>query len=95
MTDKLNKQRCKLNNIDRELLDCLSRRFKVIEDVSRIKLIENIDVMQPGRVDSVISRNKEIGKKGGLSDDFIEKIYKLIIEEACRVEYLYIKKNKL
>jgi len=43
-------------------------------------------MMQPDRVKEVHRRNAELAKAHSVSPEFVQEMYTLIIEEACRLE---------
>jgi 4-amino-4-deoxychorismate mutase len=55
--------------------------------VAWTKKASNTSVMQMQRVDEVKLRCKVRGQRNNIRDKFIEKLYQLIIDEACYVEY--------
>lgn len=82
----LSEKREIINGLDEQLLLVLSNRFSVIREIGEYKQSNNVSVMQPNRVKQVLQRNKDIGTAHGLRAEFIERLYALIIEEACYVE---------
>lgn len=91
--DQLSKFRKELNQIDKQLIEHLGRRFKIIRDVGFYKKEQNIPMMQSKRVDEVKDRCAEMGVDVGLDKDFVRNLYGVIIGEACRVEDIIIDKK--
>ena len=84
--EQLEKFRSELNEIDKNLIDLLGRRFEIIREVGEYKKEKNIPMMQSKRVDEVKDRCAIMGEEQGLDGDFIRGLYTLIIDEACRIE---------
>ena len=78
--------RKEIDRIDKELLVVLAERMRLIPSVAEYKKKNNIQRYQPEREKEVIRLRKEIASKLNLNQDFIEKIFKVIIEDAHRIE---------
>ena len=87
MTNKwLEDARAKLDGLDSEIIDILARRYSIIKEIGEFKKKNQIPVMQHDRVKEILNRCTERGISYGLSEEFIKKIFSLIIEESCRIE---------
>jgi len=78
--------RHELDGIDNEISALIGRRFDVCVQIGHFKRKTGLPTMQPQRVAAVISRVRELANKNGFDPNVAEKIYELIIEEACRLE---------
>jgi chorismate mutase-like protein len=85
--------RIQINDIDNNIVDLLGNRFQVVRKVAEKKESGNIPVMQPNRIQEVKSRCKERASRNNVREEFIEALYQMIIEEACRIEYEYMNSN--
>jgi chorismate mutase len=74
--------RHKIDEIDLELLNLLSRRMRVAEDIGRYKLRNNIAILQAVRWNEILEKGFEQGRQRGLNDDFIEKFLSAIHNES-------------
>lgn len=83
----INEFRVKIDSIDNSIVDLLGSRFDVVRQVAEAKKSGNIPVMQPNRVQEVKSRCKERASRNNVSTEFVDALYQMIIEEACRIEY--------
>lgn len=90
---ELTQFREELNRIDAQIILLLGDRFKIIHAVGKYKKIHHIPMMQPDRVQEVKMRCTEIGSNYGLEHGFIDRLYDLIISEACKVENSIIDGN--
>jgi prephenate dehydrogenase/chorismate mutase len=85
--DTLSDFRSQIDDIDDDIVDLLGRRLEIVRQVAWTKKASNTSVMQMQRVDEVKLRCKVRGQRNNIRDKFIEKLYQLIIDEACYVEY--------
>ena len=81
------------NEIDKlniEIIRKLSERTELIRKVSSVKFKYGIPANQPDRVRSILDRMKKINdtENLGLDEEFIEKLFTLIIDESVRIEEL-------
>jgi chorismate mutase len=65
----------------------------VCKEVAHYKKANNINLMQPDRIEVVKSRCASRAAKSNVNPEFIKKLYSLIIEEACRLEHEIIEKK--
>jgi chorismate mutase len=69
----LEKLRQQINQLDDELLQVLSARMKVAEQIGQYKKSNDITILQTNRWNEILDRAIEKGNKMGLSDEFITK----------------------
>lgn len=86
MDDALTPLRDKLDEIDAALLHAIRRRLEICAQVAVVKADRGIQMMQPHRVDTVVSRARTYGAEHGVGPDFLEQLYRTIIAETCRLE---------
>ncbi len=65
--------RQQINNLDDELLQVLSERMKIADQIGLIKKNNNITILQPTRWHEVVEMTVTKGESLGLSRDFISK----------------------
>ncbi len=102
MTDKkklaaelLKTHRIKIDNIDRDIIELLRKRYDVINAVSIIKQENNIPAILEDRVDKVRENAVKYAQKLNLDGNVIRKIWSDLIEHSCKTEENYFKqKNK-
>jgi chorismate mutase len=78
--------RARLDEIDAQLVDLLGERFLVCREVAVHKAENEIDVMQPGRVEIVRARYLQHGAEVDLPGDFTASFFDLMIDATCRAE---------
>lgn len=83
---ELTSYRSAIDDIDRRLLDLFRQRFEICLQVADFKKQNDIPMMQPERVAQVAATRIATGVSIGLDRGFVERIYHMIIAEACRLE---------
>lgn len=83
---QLQEWRSILNIIDESIMKLLSKRYDVCRSIGTFKKNHNIPMMQPERVQEVIQRCVTLGANSGIPEELTEKLYRLIIEQACNME---------
>ncbi|MGW4378917.1 chorismate mutase family protein [Kitasatospora sp. NPDC004531] len=89
-TDGLTRMRAELDGIDVRLLETVRDRIECCVRIAHHKREHAVPMMQPHRIDAVQRRAADFGAVNGVSQDFLARLYDLIIEETCRVETLVI-----
>jgi len=89
--DPLHDLRIKLDDIDGDLVKKLVDRLKICDQIAEVKRDNRIPMMQPHRIDYVRKRCANLAGIHGVNQAFIEDIYALIIDEACRRQTEIIK----
>ena len=72
--------RDEIDAIDRELLDALNRRTRVVEQIGRVKQAVNFPIYEPKREQEVF-RNITENNGGPLTADAALRIFERIIDE--------------
>ena len=78
--------RARLAEIDAQLVDLLGERFQICREVAVHKSENEIDMMQPGRVEIVRARYLQHGAEVDLPGDFTAGFFDLMIGATCRAE---------
>jgi chorismate mutase len=78
--------RARLDEIDAQLVDLLGERFQICREVAVHKAENEIDMMQPGRVEIVRARYLQHGAEVDLPGGFTEGFFDLMIDATCRAE---------
>ena len=89
----LEELRTRLGVIDESLLDQLRRRIECCMEIARVKKAHGVPMMQPHRIGVAQERAAQYGREHGISQDFLRRLYDLIIEETCRVEELVMQEG--
>jgi chorismate mutase-like protein len=75
-----------IDSLDTELIKDLAQRMSLIPKVAEYKKANNLPRYQPKREAEVIESRRALAKEHGLNPDLVEKIMKLIIADAHRIE---------
>ena len=81
---KLTKLRSEINLLDKHLIELLSERMDVVENIGRVKKEGNVAILQRSRWQEVIQKMVDEGAQKDLSADFIEKVFKAIHQESIQ-----------
>jgi chorismate mutase len=77
---ELAKYRDEIDAIDRELLETLNRRTRVVEKIGEIKQTVSLPIYEPKR-ESDVFRNVTANNRGPLTSDALQRIFERIIDE--------------
>lgn len=78
----LEKLRQQINNLDDELMQILSQRMKVAENIGTYKKENNITILQTNRWNSILERAFVKGDKFGLSKEFVTRYFDAVHMES-------------
>jgi chorismate mutase-like protein len=92
---ELERRRSEIDAIDEQLVDLLARRLDVCRAVAAFKADTGVPMMQPGRVQAVKERSARLGAESGLDPAFVERLFELIVDEACELEQRLIDESRL
>ena len=79
---KLNAFREEINSKDDQLIETLSERMLIVENIGKAKKERNVAVLQNTRWQEILQKVVYKGEEHGLSQIFIEKIFKAIHQES-------------
>jgi chorismate mutase len=82
--EKLTALRSKINILDKQLIDLLTNRMDVVENIGLVKKKKNVAILQRHRWQEVIQTMVNEGVVNGLSSEFVEKIFKAIHQESIQ-----------
>jgi 4-amino-4-deoxychorismate mutase len=78
--------RARLDQIDAQVVDLLGERFRICREVAVHKAENEIEMMQPGRVEIVRARYLRHGAEADLPAGFTAAFFDLMIDATCRAE---------
>jgi chorismate mutase len=78
----LEKLRHQINHLDDELMQILSQRMKIAEQIGQYKRANNITILQTTRWNEIIERASKKGEQIGLSKEFIIKYFDAVHMES-------------
>jgi chorismate mutase len=82
--EHLEKFRQQINQLDDEVLQLLSQRMKIAEQIGQYKKDHNITILQTNRWNEVLERVCKKGEKFGLSKEFITQYFDAIHMESIK-----------
>ena len=89
----LQNNRKKIDRIDKQLIELLGEREKIVKEIGIYKAKNNIAPLQAARFQQVLNKAIAAGKKEGLSAEFVTELLNAIHKESLRIEE-NIKKNQ-
>ncbi len=81
---KLTDLRSEINLLDKQLIELLSERMTVAENIGSVKKQANVAILQRSRWQEVIQKMVAEGNQNGLSSEFIERVFKAIHQESIQ-----------
>ncbi len=78
----LGELRAKIDIADNQLLETLSKRMKISEEIGAVKAKQNVAILQSKRWNEILGKMILEGEEKGLSEEFILRIYKAIHQES-------------
>jgi chorismate mutase len=86
MEPELARLRAELDEIDAVLVELVGRRFRICGAIAHIKHQHAIPMMQSDRIRAVKSRAARLAVDHGVAPHLTDRLFDLLIEEACRLE---------
>ncbi len=80
---ELDKVRQKIDLVDRTILESVEERFELVNDIVRIKKSKGLPIRDLEREEEVIKSKFALTE---LSEEFVAKLYRLIIDESVRMK---------
>ena len=86
-TEILAQLRGRIDDLDASLIEILSQRMKISQEIGDYKKKNSIAVLQSNRYNEILQQciNQAISKN--LNSDFIKKIYEIIHEESIKTQF--------
>lgn len=83
---KLRELRERIDGIDAELIEVLSRRLRVVEEIGAFKKEKNVAVFQLDRWFEILETRKDWGEEKELYRELVEELFKLIHKHSIRTQ---------
>lgn len=80
--NKLGTLRSKIDIADTQLLDLLSKRMKISEEIGQVKKDQNVAILQTKRWNEILGKMVLEGEEKGLSEEFVLRMFKAIHQES-------------
>ncbi|PIE83766.1 MAG: 3-deoxy-7-phosphoheptulonate synthase [Bacteroidia bacterium] len=78
--------RAEIDTLDEQILALIARRMRVVEAIGRWKCERNIVPYRRDRWCELLAQNRSLGARHGLSESFVEELYRLVHAEALRIQ---------
>ena len=86
MKAELKKLREQIDSIDDEIVSLLSKRMEIVKEVGKLKKEHKIEPLDVKRLEEVLYTKKKKAKLLGISQKFVEKLYKIIHEHSVHTQ---------
>lgn len=84
--DEMGRHRTLISDLDFNLIELLSQRMKISEKIGSLKKDNSIAIFQPERWKVITEYAIQKADETGMSQEFIEKVFKAIHEESIEVQ---------
>lgn len=92
--NRLSNLRALIDDVDKDLLNLLLERQKLVEQIGTYKKENNITVLQLERWKEIIDSRTEFGNNLGLSEAYVVKLLESIHKESIRIQTELLNKEK-
>lgn len=82
IAEDINDLRQSIDTLDKELLEVLSNRMKLAEQIGIYKKNNNIQIYQPDRWNDILEKMKKTAEPYNLSEEFLAQVLKAIHQES-------------
>ncbi|MCX2745001.1 bifunctional 3-deoxy-7-phosphoheptulonate synthase/chorismate mutase type II [Mangrovivirga sp. M17] len=93
-TNKLEDLRGRIDQSDRELLEAIANRIRLVEKIGDYKKENNVAVFQVKRWDEVYRSREKWGEALGLNSDFVKELVKLLHTESIKTQTRIMNKKE-
>lgn len=84
--DRLSELRCKIDDIDEEIIALIARRMGVAKEIGKYKKENGVTVLQLERWKEIVKTRNFWGESLGLSEEFLDKYLEQIHKESIRTQ---------
>ena len=83
-TEGLRQLRSQIDELDKNLMDLLSKRFPICREIGTFKKEHNMTVLQAGRYNEILEKRGAQASLCGMDPEFAAHVFELIHEESVR-----------
>jgi len=80
--NKLTALRSRIDITDTQILDILSKRMKISQEIGKVKKDQNVAILQTKRWNEILGKMVLEGEDKGLSEEFVLRLFKAIHQES-------------
>jgi len=78
--------RSRIDKVDEEIIQLISRRMKITEELAEYKKSHNVTILQVDRWKEIMEARTMLGEKLGLSKEFLDKYLEQLHKESIRTQ---------
>lgn len=82
MTESLENLRSRIAKIDSQIIQAIGERMYLSREIGQVKRAGRMDIEVKDVEEAVLSRAKSLGQESGLDEEFIENLFRLLIEHS-------------
>ena len=86
LEESLEEHRVQIDEIDRELIELLLSRKKIVEKIAAIKKEQNITPLQIHRMKALMENRLEQAEKIGLTPEYVEELFEVIHTNSVKLQ---------
>jgi len=91
---KLDELRSEIDKIDAELIQILTNRMQLVDEIGNYKKDNNITILQLKRWSNIVKDRLARGVRSGINKDFLQKLLELVHTESIRRQTDIYDKNR-
>ena len=84
--EEMGRHRTLISDLDLQLIELLAQRMKISEKIGALKKVNSIEIFQPERWKIINEYASQKAEETGMSQEFIEKVFKAIHEESIEIQ---------
>jgi chorismate mutase len=84
---ELEAYRKQIDELDIQLIDCISRRFEIVRAVGRLKAEHSMEIVQSKRAEQVVKKAMGMAKEKNVDPELIRNFYLAMIDVAHIIEH--------
>lgn len=84
--EKLEELRMQIDQLDKEIIEKMAKRQKIVEAVGLYKQQHHVAVFDPTREEYLDQYHTKLSKEYNVSIEFIRALFKLIMDESKRIQ---------
>lgn len=89
-TESLSDLRQQIDEIDNQILEILAKRMRVSCEIAQYKKENDVQVLQAGRYDEILTKRSQQGVEMGMSEEFVKEVFESIHAESVRKQLALI-----
>ena len=90
-TEGLRQLRSEIDDIDNQLMDLLSKRFRICREIGTFKKEHNMTVLQSKRYNEILEKRGAEAVRCHMDSEFVGHVFELVHEESVRQQLEIVK----